>query len=233
MKKLNFIGIGGATNIELGGNCCYLKDNGNLLLIDMCEGATERLEKEEVFKDVKNIYIAITHTHFDHVAGLGVFIWYCNFYLNISPKIIYSNFKYKYHLKNLLKLTGVDKKYVEFIKDSSFKINDLTLNMKLTTHTPKLQCFGIMFEDKDGKYYYTGDTNDIDYIRKICEDETVKTIYTEVATETYDVHIKYDDIANLDKEKLVLMHFDTIDLYNKAREEGFKTACIKGSDNDE
>ena len=26
MKKLNFIGIGGATNIELGGNCCYLKD---------------------------------------------------------------------------------------------------------------------------------------------------------------------------------------------------------------
>ena len=153
--------------------------------------------------------------------------------MNISPKIIYSNFKYKYHLKNLLKLTGVDKKYVEFIKDSTFKINDLTLNMKLTTHTPKLQCFGIMFEDKDGKYYYTGDTNDIDYIRKICEDETVKTIYTEVATETYDVHIKYDDVVNLDKEKLVLMHFDTIDLYNKAREEGFKTACIKVSDNDE
>ena len=41
----------------------------------------------------------------------------------------------------------------------------------------------------------------IDYIRKICEDETVKKIYTEVATETYDVHIKYDDIVNLDKEK--------------------------------
>ena len=59
MKKLNFIGIGGATNIELGGNCCYLKDNDNLLFIDMCESATERLEKEEVFKDVKNIYIAI------------------------------------------------------------------------------------------------------------------------------------------------------------------------------
>ena len=29
MKKLNFIGIGGATNIELGGNCCYLKDKGS------------------------------------------------------------------------------------------------------------------------------------------------------------------------------------------------------------
>ena len=29
MKKLNFIGIGGATNIELGGNCCYLKESNN------------------------------------------------------------------------------------------------------------------------------------------------------------------------------------------------------------
>ena len=231
MKKLNFIGIGGATNIELGGNCCYLKDNGNLLLIDMCEGATERLEKEEVFKDVKNIYIAITHTHFDHVAGLGVFIWYCNFYLNISPKIIYSNFKYKCHLKKLLKLTGVDKKYVDFIKDSSFKINDLTLNMQPTTHTPKLQCLGIMLEDKEGKYYYTGDTNDINYIKALCEDETVKKIYTEVATETYDVHIKYDDVVDLNKEKLVLMHFDTMELYNKAMKDGFEVASMKGSDN--
>lgn len=231
MKKLNFIGIGGATNIELGGNCCYLKDGDSLLVIDMSEGATERLKKENAFKGVKNIYIAITHTHFDHVAGLGVFIWYCNFNLNISPKIIYRNFKYKYHIKKLLKLTGVDKKYVEFIKDSLFKIDDLTLNMQSTTHTPKLQCFGIMLEDKEGKYYYTGDTNDINYIKALCEDETVKKIYTEVATETYDVHIKYDDVVDLNKEKLVLMHFDTMELYNKTMKDGFQVASMKGSDN--
>lgn len=33
--------------------------------------------------------------------------------------------------------------------------------MQRTTHTPKLQCFGIIFQDKLGKCYYTGDTNDI------------------------------------------------------------------------
>jgi hypothetical protein len=42
MKKLNFIGIDGAINIKLGGNSCYLKDGDNLLVIDMCEGATDR-----------------------------------------------------------------------------------------------------------------------------------------------------------------------------------------------
>ena len=50
---------------------------------------------------------------------------------------------------------------------------------------------------------------------------------------TYNVHIKYDDIVNLDKEKLVLMHFDTVDLYNKAKKDGFEIACSKGSDKNE
>lgn len=230
MKKLSFIGIGGSTNIELGGNCCYLKEKDNLLVIDMCEGATEKLEKAGAFKGIKNIYIVITHTHFDHVAGLGVFIWYCNFNLNISPKIIYSNFKYLHTLQKLLKLTGVNKKLVKFVRDSSFKINDLKLNMQRTTHTPKLQCFGIMFQDRLGKYYYTSDTNDINYIKELCEDKTIKIIYTEIATETYDAHIKYDDIINLEKEKLILMHFDTVELYKKAINAGFKVACIEGSD---
>lgn len=233
MKKLSFIGIGGSTNIELGGNCCYLKDKDNLLVIDMCEGATEKLEKANALKDVKNIYIVITHTHFDHVAGLGVFIWYCNFNLNISPKIIYSDFKYLHTLKKLLKLTGIDNKFFKLVKDSSFKINDLKLNIQRTTHTPKLQCFGIMFQDKSGKYYYTGDTNDINYIKKLCEDESIKTIYTEVSEETYNVHIKYDDIIDLDKEKLVLMHFDTMELYKKAIKDGFEVAYNEGSEANE
>lgn len=226
MENLNFVGIGGATNVELGGNCCYLKDKDTLLIIDMCEGVTEKLKKLDVFDGVKEIYVAITHTHFDHVAGLGVFIWYCNFYLKISPKIIYSNFKYKCHLKRLLKITGVDKKYVDFVKDLDVNINGLTINMKLTKHTKKLQCFGIMFEDKLGKYYYTGDTKDINYIKKLCNDSNINKIYTEVATDTFDVHIKYEDLINLDKDKLVLMHFNTTELYQRAIKDGFVVAEI-------
>ena len=122
MKKLNFIGIGGATNVDLGGNCCYLKEKDNLLIIDMCESATEKLKRLNAFKGVKNIYIVITHTHFDHIAGLGVFIWYCNFHLNLKPKILFSDNKYKTHLKKILKLTGVDEKYVDFINGKLFSV---------------------------------------------------------------------------------------------------------------
>jgi len=227
MEKLNFIGIGSATNVKLGGNCSYLKDGDNLLVIDMCEGITEKLEDYDVFKDVKNIYIVITHTHFDHIAGLGVFIWYCDYVLKIKPQVIYSNLRYLWTLKKLLKLTGVSKKHVRFIKDTSFKINDLTLKLQKTTHAPKLQCFGIMFNDKLGKYYYSGDTNDIDYIKKLCKDFNVKIIYTDVTSDMSNTHIRYDDIINMDKDKLTLMHFNTIELYNKAKEDGFEVACRK------
>lgn len=226
MKDLNFVGIGGAVNIGLGGNCCFYKDDDKLLVIDMCEGVTEKLKKINTFDNIKDIYIIITHTHFDHVAGLGVFIWYCNFILNIKPKLLYSSNKYLKTIMKLLKLTGVNINLVEFIKDIDFKINKLSIKLQPTSHAPELQCFGIMFSDKEGKYYYSGDTNDIDYIKKLNNNPSIKKIYTETSTETYDVHIKYDDLLKLDKEKLVLMHFNTIELYNRAKKEGFNIAKI-------
>ncbi len=230
MEKLKFIGIGGATNIELGGNCCYIKDNDNLLIIDVCEDATKKLLNVGAFKNINNIYIVITHTHYDHIAGLGILIWYSNFYLNIVPQIIYNDETYKQTLCELLRITGVDDKYFMFINEQLLNF-DFKINMQQTSHSPKLQCFGIMFEDRLGRYYYTGDTKDIDYIKKLSNDESVKTIYTEVAEETYDVHIKYDDIIELDKNKLVLMHFDTFRLYERAIKDGFNIAQIEVTDN--
>lgn len=229
MEKLNFIGIGGATNIKLGGNCCFIKDKDNLLIIDACEEATKKLIDAGAFTDIKNIYIVITHTHYDHVAGLGVLIWYSNFYLSIIPQIIYNDDKYKSTLNDLLRITGVDEKLFGFVNESLLNF-DFSINMKPTTHSPNLQCFGIMFEDSEGKYYYTGDTKDFKYVRELSMDSSVKTIYSEVATETYDVHIKYEDIKDLDKNKLVLMHFDTVELYKRVKKDGFRTASIKEVD---
>lgn len=222
--NLKFLGIGGATNIELGGNCAFINKEDKLLLIDVCEGATEKLNKLKMFNGIKEIYVVITHTHFDHIAGLGVLIWYCNFILNIKPKVIYGDLKYKSHLIELLKITGVNEKLVEFVKDEEILISDIKLQLLKTIHTPSLMCYGIMFQDALGKYYYTGDTNDVEYVKKLSEDINIKRIYSEVATETFDVHIKYDDIIDLDKSKLVLMHFNTMELYDRVKKDGFKVA---------
>ena len=83
------------------------------------------------------------------------------------------------------------------------------------------------------KYYYTGDTNDINYIKKLNEDSNVKIIYCEVRSKASKEHIYYNDIKDLNKNKLVLMYFNTTDLYKQAIEDGFKTASIVGVDSNE
>jgi len=96
--------------------------------------------------------------------------------------------------------------------------------MLKTTHTPNLECFGIMFTDKFGKYYYTGDTNDFENIKKLVNDEHLKKIYCETSNASYSVHIEYEKLKEIKSDKLILMHFEDIKLYNHAKKDGFNIA---------
>ena len=226
MEKLKFLGIGGATNVELGGNSSFLIIKNKLLMVDVCECATEKLLKNNLLEGIKEAYIVITHTHYDHVAGLGTFIWYLNYILNIKTYVIYDNKKYLNHLKKLFTVTGVDLEIVNFVKDTDFSLGDLTLKLKPTTHEPPLICHGVMFSDNEGKYYYTGDTNDIDYIRKLAKDDKVKTIYSEVRVRPSEYHIAYNDLLEIKSDKFVLMHFDTKDTLKRAKQDGFNVGNL-------
>lgn len=226
MEKLKFLGIGGALNLDLGGNSAFLKRNNKLLVIDVCECATEKLVKNNILDGINEVYIVITHTHYDHVAGLGTLIWYLNYRLSVKTYVIYNSKKYLNHLKKLFKTTGVDLKLINFIKDTDFLLGDLSLKLKLTTHEPTLICNGIMFSDKEGKYYYTGDTNDIEYIRKIAKDDSVKTIYSEVSESTYDVHIAYGDLQEVISDKFIFMHINSMKLYEQIKKDGLNIADL-------
>ena len=227
MQELMFLGCGGATNVEMGGNCAYLKNQNNLLLIDCCEDAAKKLLDKNLFENLESVYIALTHMHFDHVAGIGTLIWFCNFRLNIKPKIIINSKKFKRRLIKFFKLGGVNPKRVEFVEQQEFVFEDLTLEMNKTNHAEELECYGIMFKDKLGKYYYSGDTRDFELIRKFSLDENIKTIYCEVSENSHGVHLCYDDIKTLNKEKFVLMHFNTKELYEQVVKDEYKVAKIE------
>ena len=226
MKDLTFIGIGGAYALGLGGNCAYLKEDKSLLLIDCCEDATIKLKERNAFYKLEDITIAITHTHSDHVAGLGTFIWYCNFILSIKPKIVSSSNSFENHLTELLKLLGVDSKFFEFINPANVVIGDCKIEMISTRHTPMLESFGIMFFDIDGQYYYTGDTNDFEYIKTLANKAEINKIYCEASWESYNAHIAYEKLKEIKNDKLILMHFEDVQLYKLAIKDGFNVAKI-------
>ena len=227
MKDLKFIGVGGSVALEFGGNSAYLKDGKTLLLIDCCEGAAIKLKERHVFNGVENMVIGITHTHADHVAGLGVLIWYSNFILNIKPKIISNSKSFELHLKELLKLQGVKDKYFEFVDAKDVVINNCRIEMMPTTHTPALECFGIMFTDNKGKYYYTGDTNDFEHVKSLVNDSQIKKIYCEISWKSKKTHIEYEQLKTVKSDKLVLMHFEDVKLYNQAIKDQFNVANME------
>ena len=224
MKDLQFIGIGGAYALGLGGNCAFLKEGKTLLLFDCCEDATIKLKNAGAFEGTTNIVIALTHTHADHVAGIGTLIWYCNFILNIKPQIITNSPAFKKHLSTLLSCLGVQAKFFDFIKPTQAKVGNIKIEMMPTNHTAILDCFGIMLTDQNGKYYYTGDTKDFDFVKALTQDPTVKKIYCEASWDTYDAHIKYDLLKTIKCEKLTLMHFEDEKLYALAKKDGFNVA---------
>lgn len=205
--ELNFIGRGGAINFSEGGNCAFIKQGGGLILLDCCEGCAEKLVRLNVLNEsVKQIYLVITHTHADHVAGLGTLIWYCNFVLNVKPVFISNSESFTHSLYTLLDVFGVDRKYYEFTQDKTI-LNKTIVAIK-TTHTEKLECYSFVISDENEKVFYSGDTNEIELIKKMAEDDSITKIYCEVSTLPIDVHIFYDDLKKLpNKEKLYLMHF--------------------------
>lgn len=211
----------------LGGNCAYLKDERTLLLIDCCEDTTIKLKESSAFDNVQEMVIAVTHTHSDHCAGLGTLIWYSNFFLNIKPKIISNSQSFELHLRQLLKLLGVEERFFEFINPLNVAVDNCNIEILPTTHTPILESFGIMFTDNKGKYYYTGDTNDFENIKKLVNNDQIKKIYCEVSWKSYGAHIEYEMLKNIKSDKLVLMHFEDSELYSLAIKDGFKVAKIK------
>ena len=226
MRDLEFVGVGGAYALELGGNTAYIRDGEKLLLIDCCEDATVKLKNKGALDSAKEVIVAITHTHSDHVAGLGTFIWYCYFLQNIKPKIISNSIAFEKHTKQLLDMLGVDSRFYSFISQEDIEIDGCSIEMIPTTHTSLLDSFGIMFADKSGKYYYTGDTNDIEFVKKLLLDESVQKVYCEASWESYGAHIDHKELLKLNKDKLILMHFEDIKLYEYMISMGYTVAKL-------
>ena len=218
--NLNFIGIGGAFNTKLGSNAAYIKENNKIIFIDFGLDTFEKVEKHKLIEDVEEVYVLITHLHGDHVGGLPTFIQYSYIGFNKVVKIINNSESFTNNVKNLLKITAVESSNYEFVNvidlPFSFKIE-----LKKTTHTPLLECYSVIFIEKEGKTLYTSDSNDIEYLKKAIDDRNFVKIYTEVG-EYAKVHTDYNELKKLEKSKLVLMHIESENLYKKVLKDGYK-----------
>jgi len=217
--NLEFIGIGGAFCPGLGCNCAYIKENKKILFIDFGMDAFAKVIKYNLLDDVEEVYIIVTHFHGDHIGGLFTLVDYCYFNMNIVVRILDNSFTFTNKLVNLMELTGIESR--RFAIKQKFEFNfDFDVKIEKTSHSPLLECYSIVFEKDGKKVLYTSDSNDINNVRKAIKDDSFEKIYCEVG-ENSPIHIDYYELKNLDKAKLILMHFSSEELYEIAKNDGF------------
>ena len=202
--------------------------------------------KKNLLDGIKNIYVAITHRHSDHVGSLGDLVAYCYYILKITVNIydgaghlsgyllecgVTSN-QWKEFVDGIpemdLKLKSYHASHVELYQNSSGEIS----NIYNESDNPKklFSCYSYEIYSQKKKIFYSGDCSHIDFNKhRDCDGYYIDTcIADHPGNAHYNIELLYKDCrdANIDIQKVWCMHIDNDRLIARAEELGFNVAEI-------
>ena len=239
--NLKFLGIGSAFQTGLYNNCAYFIEEDQLFLIDFGETAFEQLKEQESFSDIKNIYVVFTHTHSDHIAGLGQLVDYCDTTLNKKLNIVVpmkDEDALKEDIDTLLDIFSISEDKCRFLTSSDIEGKFKTfqsIKFLKTKHSPELEgkCYSLMFETQKGKVLYTSDSIDTKYIEELVN-TGFSEIYVDVTLSVPEVHLDFNVLKQIVPEELrdrvYCMHFDHPNTIDEARKNHFRIASSTAKD---
>lgn len=213
IMELKFFGIGSGFSDEH--TSAYFTIKNKMVIIDCPITAFQKLKHMDLLK-YKSFYIFITHTHGDHVGGLGLFIQYAFFVLKRPVTIVAPSSELASDITKLLEIEGIN--YAEGY--NLVIANDLQKEWFggciQTEHAPELKgkCFGYHFIIDGINIIYTGDTSTLEPFVPYLTDEGI--LYVDTSVYYGKVHLKLEDVLNDLIEftkrgiKVYLMHLDNV-----------------------
>ena len=208
---LTFFGRGSAFSDQQ--NSAYFEDNNDLILVD-CPMDTFDILKKWDLTNYKHIYILVTHTHGDHISGVGLLVDYLYFLVNIPVTIVAPSEEVRKDIKFYLsRLEGCNDFWYELI--SCEELNKPWFICSIPTkHSPELEgkCFGYNLKIQGNNVVYTGDTNIVKPYEKYLAEGTY--LYIEISAHRSNVHLYYESLIPKLEEyiakgvKVYLMHMD-------------------------
>ena len=240
--NLKFLGRGGSDNQLQGNNSAYFIEDRSLFLIDCGENIFEKILEKEILKEIDRIYLFITHTHSDHVGSIGSLLFHCYFSKKIELNLVIpSDALHLKDIKELLRIYGCYEDWYKIIdpneldnKFSSFN----TIRYMRTKHVIYIPAYGILFDTNDGLVYYSGDSSEINNIKKLLKsNQKIDKIYLDVTTSNIDEsneeqHVHYfigkanEEIDYSLRNKFYCMHFNNNKCIEKAKEYGFNVVKL-------
>lgn len=236
MSELKFLGTGSAFQTNLYNNTAYFIEGETLFLLDCGETSFAQLKQQPFFEKINQIYVVFTHTHSDHIGGLGQLVEYCENVLTKKLNIIVPNIGdnplYK-DINSLLDIFSISKDKYNFltpkeIENKYQKIRKITFLP--TEHAPELsgKCYSLIIETEEGPILYTSDSIDTKYINYLIEKKNYSKIYVDVTLTIPTVHLDLNILNEIvpkdQKEKVYCMHFDSQTCMERACEFGFNIA---------
>ncbi|PWJ71349.1 diguanylate cyclase (GGDEF)-like protein [Ruminococcaceae bacterium R-25] len=208
---LTFLGRGSAFADEH--NSAFFIDNGNLILIDCPMSSFEKLNDMNLTL-FDHIYLLVTHTHGDHVSGIGMLVDLLQFSVQTPITIVAPSKEVEGDLFYLLsRIEGCNDSWYDLTCAEELEAEWLVCSIQ-TTHTEELagKCFGYCLTVDGNRVVYTGDTNTLIPYEKYISDGSY--LFTEVSAYKSPVHLYCVDIH--DKIKyyvergvhVYLMHMD-------------------------
>ena len=221
MSKLSFLGRGSAFTDEH--NCAYFTAGGSLVLLDCPMSAFTKVRKTDLLK-YDHIYVLVTHTHGDHVGGIGMLIAYAFFTSGTPVTVVAPSEEVRKDLAYLFgNIEGCSDSWYTLI--TADKLDAPWLEEAIpTTHTEELsgKCFGYSLKIDGARVIYTGDTNTLaPFIAKLSAGDY---LYTEVSVHKTAVHLYSEDIREKVSEltekgiRVFLMHMDDEEKIEKTME---------------
>ena len=225
---LHFLGRGAGFADEHT-SAYFVTENQGFFLID-CPTSTFMKVKHFDLSKYNNFYVIITHTHGDHVGGLGLWIQYCFFVLQKTVTILAPSKEVKDDIETLLTIEGNETSWydLDLINPNAYSDIDLDdpsvyIEPILTKHSPQLKgkCFGYYIEvcytesNENNFFIYTGDTSTLKPFDKNLD--YCSEIYVDASVYYGQTHLKLEDVLpdliRLTERgiKVYLMHLDDVD----------------------
>jgi len=208
---LKFLGRGSAFTDEH--NSAFFVENDELVLIDCPMSSFHRLnDKNLALYD--HIYVLVTHTHGDHIGGIGMLIDLLQFSVMTPITIVAPSKEVEADLFYFIsRVEGCNSTWYELISADELE-KDWLICPIATTHTEELEgkCFGYCLSVGGNRVVYTGDTNTIMPFEKYIGSGTY--LYTEISAYKSAVHLYCSDMVRKIREftdagvHVYLMHMD-------------------------
>lgn len=191
----------------------FFTESNDIVVIDCPISTFQKLRKADLTGH-EHIYVLITHTHGDHIGGLGLFVQHVFFNLHKKVTIVAPSKEVASDLQTVLTIEGNEADWYQLITSDFITEENWFVSCVLTEHSPQLKgkCFGYVFVISGKAVIYTGDTSTLKPFEpyfQMCNE-----LYVDTSVHYGMIHLKLEDALedfirlNHKGTDVFLMHLD-------------------------